>query len=441
MGLDHTRDDRTSVHAAKPLPEEEERRLPAGTMSESAFRRVLESHTAWLDSYGCDGRRALLDKLDLRLALSTEAFEQDPRLIALDKAQLTDADLSQRNLRGASFRGARLNGASLSHCDLRSTDFTDADLNGADLSHAIVSGATFAGADLRHANLHDVRGLRSVSLAGVDLCDARGVPLSAFAGRDTTGARLPKEVYESLAPLSDASRNARTVFQVMLGACLYCILSLSSVTDQRVIANTGRIELPILNIDIMPSWFFCGAPAILLLTFAYLLIFLRHVWEGAARLPAQFPDGTTVGDRTSPWFLTSLIERYQIAELASAASSHHATKRRAVIIQVQGLLSLVLGFWTVPATIALLGFRYLTRQSLAITAFHVVLLGIGVFLALTFHIVLKDTLREPPSADGSAHAQPRTIRGLAVLVFAILCPALIYAASTDAGREYFAPEL
>jgi hypothetical protein len=88
MGLDHTQDE---VHSVKP--EAEARRLPAGTMSECAFSRVLESHTAWLDSYGCDGRRALLDKLDLRLALSAEAFERDPSVIALDKAHAANVPI------------------------------------------------------------------------------------------------------------------------------------------------------------------------------------------------------------------------------------------------------------------------------------------------------------------------------------------------------------
>jgi hypothetical protein len=77
MALENTQDDGASVQFATPRTDDEERHPPAGTMSERAFSRVIESHAAWLSSYGCEGRRAILDKLDLRLALGSDAFAHD----------------------------------------------------------------------------------------------------------------------------------------------------------------------------------------------------------------------------------------------------------------------------------------------------------------------------------------------------------------------------
>jgi hypothetical protein len=97
---------------------------------------------------------------------------------------------------------------------------------------------------------------------------------------------------------------------------------LLSVTDQQVITNVGRIALPILNIEITLRSFFFFAPALLLLSLVYLHLYLRRVWEGAARLP----DGTTVGERTSPRIMTALIDCYPALENGDArpAPAHHA---------------------------------------------------------------------------------------------------------------------
>ena len=71
---------------------------------------------------------------------------------ALEKAILSDADLSGADLRGAylsgaDLRGAYLRGADLSGADLSGAYLSGADLSGADLSGADLSGAYLSGAD------------------------------------------------------------------------------------------------------------------------------------------------------------------------------------------------------------------------------------------------------------------------------------------------------
>ena len=70
-----------------------------------------------------------------------------------EKADLSDANLSDANLRGADLSDANLRGANLSDANLRGADLSDANLRGANLRCADLSDANLRGADLRGANL------------------------------------------------------------------------------------------------------------------------------------------------------------------------------------------------------------------------------------------------------------------------------------------------
>jgi len=426
------------VHLYAPDPRHvPENNLYVGkTLSDQEMCEVLASHKQWLGSEGTAGRRARLMSTNLRCLPSTSAAPGQAREeLVLKWAHLHEANLSQRDLSAAKFDGAWLDGAILSEANLRNAVFRDASLKGADLSDADITGASFAGAELGNASFHRAKGLRSLALRGVDLSQTRGIPASAFARRDTTGSRLPDELLQGLAPVSDASRNARTVFQVMLLACLYCWLSLLSVTDQQVITNVGRIVLPILDIEITLRSFFFFAPALLLLSLVYLHLYLRHVWEGAARLPARFPDGTTVGERTSPWLMTALIDRYPALEQRTTRPA-----RVSLIVRGQEWIGLALGFWSVPATVAFFAGRYLTRQSLIETCAYAVLVWLSIMLAAGFQISMISTLRAAPEVEGAPVSAART-QAAALAMSLLLAAATYYLAMTDAGLSLSAPDL
>ena len=76
------------------------------------------------------------------------------------------ADLSHANLSFANLRGADLRNADLSHANLRGADLRNADLIGANLMDANLSFANLRGADLRNADLSHA------NLRGADLMDA-----------------------------------------------------------------------------------------------------------------------------------------------------------------------------------------------------------------------------------------------------------------------------
>jgi hypothetical protein len=101
----------------------------------------------------------------------------------LAEADLTGADLRLANLTGADLRLANLTGA-----DLRLADLTGADLTGADLRRANLAGANLAGANLAGANL------TGANLTGANLAEAnlRGAALHTadLSGANLTGVRF-----------------------------------------------------------------------------------------------------------------------------------------------------------------------------------------------------------------------------------------------------------
>ncbi len=103
-------------------------------MKQEELSTVLENHGKWLFNEG--GDRADLSNADLK--------NTNLRL-----AYLRGADLSNAYLRGADLSNANLRGADLSNANLRG-----ADLRGADLIFADLRGANFRGVDLSDANLN-----------------------------------------------------------------------------------------------------------------------------------------------------------------------------------------------------------------------------------------------------------------------------------------------
>ena len=89
--------------------------------------------------------------------------KKDLNGLSMPAADLSNAQLTYRQMRGADLTGANLANANLQGCDLRAANLTgatltrvtfyDADLRGADLSEAEVSGTSFRSARLEGADM------------------------------------------------------------------------------------------------------------------------------------------------------------------------------------------------------------------------------------------------------------------------------------------------
>jgi hypothetical protein len=97
-------------------------------MDKEKLQKILEDHRLWLEGKG--GEKANLSNADL------------------SDADLSGADLSDANLGGADLSNANLGGANLSNANLGRADLSNANLGGADLSDANLGRADLSGADL-----------------------------------------------------------------------------------------------------------------------------------------------------------------------------------------------------------------------------------------------------------------------------------------------------
>ncbi|EAG7994531.1 pentapeptide repeat-containing protein [Listeria monocytogenes] len=81
-----------------------------------------------------------------------------------DRADLSNADLKNTNLRFANLRLADLRGANLSYADLSYADLNGANLSYADLSYADLNGANLSYANLNWINWRDVVSLTVIAV-------------------------------------------------------------------------------------------------------------------------------------------------------------------------------------------------------------------------------------------------------------------------------------
>ena len=108
-----------------------------------------------------------------------QEVEEEPPIITLAGADLSDADLNRAVLIGADLYGADLSGADLSEAnlgevDLRLATLGEANLNRASLRGTNLIGADLGGADLGGANLSGAD-LSGADLGGTDLSGAVGI--------------------------------------------------------------------------------------------------------------------------------------------------------------------------------------------------------------------------------------------------------------------------
>jgi uncharacterized protein YjbI with pentapeptide repeats len=232
------------------------------------------------------------------------------------------------------------------------------------------------GAYLREANLRDC------DLSGV----TGGLHPRQLAGADLTGATLPEplsKLFENLKAVEDISESAHKLFVAILAACLYSWLTIATTTDVNLITNRASSPLPIIQTSIPIVWFYVVTPVLLLCVNFYFHFYLQKLWEELGSLPAIFPDGRRLHERSDPWLLNDLV-RSHVALLKPG---------RPFMSYFQQAISIVLAWWLVPLTLLLLWGRYLPRHDFYGTTFQVVLLAISITSAIFLRRLAGATLR------------------------------------------------
>jgi uncharacterized protein YjbI with pentapeptide repeats len=247
-----------------------------------------------------------------------------------------------------------------------------------------LSGAQLAGVDLADSDLIDAdlsaANLRRARLAKCNLAGAR------LAGADLTGAQLPENVskqLENLSSVKEISANAQKLFIAVLVACVYSWLTIGSTTDPNLVTNRATSSLPIIQTGIPIVGFFYIAPLLLFGAYLYLHFYLQKFWDQLGDLPAIFPDGKPLHEKTDPWLLGDLVRI-------------HSDKLRdgtPFLAKLQIWVSVFLTWWTVPFTLLVFWGRYLVRHEPVGTLFQLVGCAGSISAAVFLYRLASRTLR------------------------------------------------
>ena len=251
-----------------------------------------------------------------------------------------------------------------------------------------LSGLDLSGADLRRASLRECRleqtRLHGARLNYADLHDSHGLLAWQLAGADTSGARLPDDIdlLDRLAHIEALTVGGRKLLFMLLLAVGYTWLTIATTTDVDLLTHGTTTPLPIILTELQVSGFYWVAPLLLLGFYIYFQLNLQRLWEDLAALPAFFPDGRSVAERTYPWLFTSL----------SSAYNTWLRQSRPAMARLQNLIAIGVGWYLIPITLAALWLRYLPRHDVWGSSLHGLCFIIAIITGIVFYRLAAATL-------------------------------------------------
>jgi uncharacterized protein YjbI with pentapeptide repeats len=251
-------------------------------------------------------------------------------------------------------------------------DFSHQDLRGADLGHSTFYRANFLHADLWNCGFRDS-----------DLTGARNLSQAQLAATDLTNAKLPEALatFEALDSVKDLSEKSSRVFTTLLISIVFTLVTSLTIRDSRLLTNTGYIKLPVVNIEAPVVWFYFVTPVSLCALFIYFHISLQRLWEAMATLPAIFPNGRRLDEKTPGWLLND-IPRQHIPRLHAAAPAAS---------RLQWMLCVILAYSIVPVTVLFLWTQCLRLQNWFLTGTYILVFGVTVASAAGFSRLMDMT--------------------------------------------------
>jgi len=252
------------------------------------------------------------------------------------------------------------------------------------LCNVVLEGINLQGANLRMADLQGVN-FKDANLQNADLTDTTGLQQENFGGSNLSGAKLPDSirVFDGLLRVDEAAKSAQKFFFAMLLICVYSGLTIATTKDIPLLTNSATSQLPIIGTAVPIVGFYMVAPVLLLCFYAYFHLYLQRLWEKLAKLPAVFPDGIALDEKTYFWLLNGFVR------------SHFKQLKINLLplSRVQTWLSVLLAWCSAPATLFLIWLRYLRRHDLLGTILHVVVLTVSIAAGLMFYRLAISTLR------------------------------------------------
>jgi len=237
--------------------------------------------------------------------------------------------------------------------------------------------------NLQNANLLGTE-LRGANLMGANLYGAEGLWFGRLGGTNLFDSVLPESIsaVDSSKAIGDATKIARWFYFFTVGVSLLCCALIAFTTDVRLLLNASAVPAARLGNVLPMTGLYLGGPLVLLalsLRFHFLLL---RLWGSMAALPAVFPDGQTL-EKDGPWYLMGLVRRH----------FRWQGESRSAMTAFETVLSTVLAYWIVPATLFFFWLRYLPRQDFRGTLLHVLLMTLSVATATSLPFVVSRVLR------------------------------------------------
>ena len=264
-------------------------------------------------------------------------------------------------------------------------NYPEASLRGQNLRDADLRGVTLVGADLADACLWDA------DLTDADLTDAKGLAPSwtgqtpPLSGAVLCRATLPEDIagFGALDNIAELSKNAGKMFVSLLTADVFMQLIVAQTTDVQLVTNSGTTTIPIISATIPIATLFWLGPLVLLTLYVAFHLYLQRLWEMLAGLPAVFPDGMPLTQKSYSWLLSDMV-RLGFPRLQRQGQP---------LGWAQQVLFFFLAYLLVPLTLFPFWARYLCRHEWTITAWHIAYAAAFVWAMLVFFWLAVATLR------------------------------------------------
>lgn len=279
------------------------------------------------------------------------------------------------------------------------------------------------GLDFGIADLYEIN-LKNCSLKKTNLSQVTNLQEKNLSQSNLDGAKLPEKYeFSGLVTVEELSLGSSKIFIMIILLCFYCWLTVFSTNDLYLLTDSVNSTLPILGVSLDIIGFYIAAPLILLAFYIYFQLNLKKLWFEFSQLPAFFPDGKSLDQKSYSWLVNDLIISY-IEPLKN---------KDGFLLDVQNLLIKFLIWWLAPVTIFGIWCEYLVTHDVLLSSYHSLLLGISVVFGFVFrHNAIKTLQGAAPKGSKKAD----TLILVIILIFTILFTIIAYINSANYMGNY-----
>lgn len=230
------------------------------------------------------------------------------------------------------------------------------------------------GANFENVNLFDVN-LKNCSLIKANFSKSINLHQKNIGGSNLDGAIMPEGFeFSGLSTIKELSTSSSTIFIAIMLFCFYCWLTILSTNDFYLLTNSSNSTLPILNVSLDIIGFYISAPLMLLAFYIYFHLNLKKLWYEFSELPAYFPDGKSIEQKSYSW----LINDFSIYHMKLIK------KENPLFLMSKHVLIVLLTWGIVPITMFGIWAKYLINHGMILSSAHSIELSLCIVIGFLF---------------------------------------------------------